>query len=543
MDTESFNYPQALCLYRDTENTSVVVDNIVLTPKHKQFLRLTCSLNHETISKIIIDHISQKHVSPSTSSASPLSPLQTYLRHKMDPVNEYIHVFSVIDDYGMVYHLKCVMQPVHTFTVPLRIVPIAGACATGVSTITASELKRRIQANPAVSASYHSWVERVSAPITQNMIPSYMRLSIEIFDPTADGARGYKRDVNTSKPFMQRLNAQFCTSEAEIEVETASLMTQRQCAWPVCGQVDQMKKLKFKFCAGCKRVAYCSEQCQKSDWRYHRLLCKSGRLGQHDPALMTKECRQEPRCLACDKRASKKCARCRLMCYCSRECQVAHWTTHKIQCTELRKKIASIETVVSQHSPPSSKKIQVAPADNQGALVARIPNASNWDQVSKDPRFIFDKSYQQSVPGKSLFTAAQDQRNGELNWTTNAAKERKVIFEHFNVGSVDALMEFMIRTGISMENYILIDMLVDPQLPVHIIEAIAHGMNPILLVNFEKSRIFAPCHELQCATTSQNSQPVSHENETSLESLLQFMRIDVPHLSDTGNDCCHGIQD
>ena len=69
-----------------------------------------------------------------------------------------------------------------TFTAPLRIVPIAGVCATGVWIVTTDELKRQIKAIPDVSALYQAW-----APITQHMIPSYIRLSIDFFDPTADG--------------------------------------------------------------------------------------------------------------------------------------------------------------------------------------------------------------------------------------------------------------------------------------------------------------------------------------------------------------------
>ena len=514
---ESFNFTQAFCLFRDQADACRVMDNIILVPKDKQFMRLVCAENHEMISRIVVNYIKKK-VSLSTQSA-----LETYLRDKMDQGNEFIHLFSVQDDYGMVYYLKCVMQPSHTFTVPVRIVPLAGACATGVSNVNANELKRRIKANPNVSTLYHSWTEHMSSPITQSDIPIYMRLSMDFFDPTADGRSRYKRDAASSEPFMLHLNAKICPSNEMVEIEArdAAFMSQRQCAWPVCGKLDQMKNFKFKFCAGCKRVVYCSEKCQKSDWRYHRLLCTSGRLGQHDPRLVMKECtkREGPRCLACKNRATKKCSRCLLMCYCSKECQTTHWKSHRTQCTNIREKIVSINKVMCQHGLPSNQNLQVAPADNQGSLVARIPKASNWDQISHDPRFIFDQSYQQSIPGKNLFAAAQAHQKGKLNWATNAENEKKLILGHFSVDSMDALLEFMIKTGISIENYILIDMLVDPELQPHIIECIARGMNPVSLMNFEESRILAPCRELQSME--------NHENDTSLEKILQFMRIGV----------------
>ena len=41
----------------------------------------------------------------------------------------------------------------------------------------------------------------------------------------------------------------------------------------------------------------------------------------------------EPACLECGKEGGlKRCAKCREACYCSRECQVAHWRVHKKAC-------------------------------------------------------------------------------------------------------------------------------------------------------------------------------------------------------------------
>ena len=40
-----------------------------------------------------------------------------------------------------------------------------------------------------------------------------------------------------------------------------------------CETCEKHSSLLMK-CAGCKVVRYCSKECQKYDWKYHRLVCK-----------------------------------------------------------------------------------------------------------------------------------------------------------------------------------------------------------------------------------------------------------------------------
>ena len=40
-----------------------------------------------------------------------------------------------------------------------------------------------------------------------------------------------------------------------------------------CGKVE--KSRKFKQCSSCKCVRYCSQKCQKEQWKDHKLLCQS----------------------------------------------------------------------------------------------------------------------------------------------------------------------------------------------------------------------------------------------------------------------------
>ena len=39
-------------------------------------------------------------------------------------------------------------------------------------------------------------------------------------------------------------------------------------------------------------------------------------------------------CFVCTKPAEKKCTQCKVLAYCSRDCQRMHWRTHKHSCTE-----------------------------------------------------------------------------------------------------------------------------------------------------------------------------------------------------------------
>lgn len=78
----------------------------------------------------------------------------------------------------------------------------------------------------------------------------------------------------------------------------------------------------FQKCSKCMRVAYCSRECQKTDWPTHKHSCR--------PALPTvcEGCQAQQR-----RMTFQACSRCRRVVYCSKECQRSHWPTHRQICS------------------------------------------------------------------------------------------------------------------------------------------------------------------------------------------------------------------
>ena len=42
---------------------------------------------------------------------------------------------------------------------------------------------------------------------------------------------------------------------------------------------------KFRYCSGCRAVAYCSKECQKAHWPDHRLTCRDQRVTAKTPSI------------------------------------------------------------------------------------------------------------------------------------------------------------------------------------------------------------------------------------------------------------------
>lgn len=96
----------------------------------------------------------------------------------------------------------------------------------------------------------------------------------------------------------------------------------------VCNATGSLKK-----CVGCDTkgisIFYCSEQCQKKDWKKnHKNNCFSTAIEEE------KEVEEVEKCKTCGVKSStlKKCSGCQSVLYCNRECQKHDWKKHRHEC-------------------------------------------------------------------------------------------------------------------------------------------------------------------------------------------------------------------
>ena len=98
-------------------------------------------------------------------------------------------------------------------------------------------------------------------------------------------------------------------------------------------------EVNMMVCSKCKIVSYCSKDCQKLNWEQHKQQC----------CKVTPSSELVP-CAHCSLRSasSLKCGRCKCRRYCSHLCQKKDWQLHKIQCNpETTKSIQWQQQLVS----------------------------------------------------------------------------------------------------------------------------------------------------------------------------------------------------
>ncbi|XP_062588473.1 uncharacterized protein LOC134250136 isoform X2 [Saccostrea cucullata] len=94
----------------------------------------------------------------------------------------------------------------------------------------------------------------------------------------------------------------------------------------VCG-----KKGTMKVCQRCKIQKYCSPECQKADWQTHKSHCS-----QEEKSTSRNEKVSDvpsPICANCRSQSARlRCSGCRVVYYCSKDCQMTDWNKHKTSC-------------------------------------------------------------------------------------------------------------------------------------------------------------------------------------------------------------------
>ncbi len=129
-----------------------------------------------------------------------------------------------------------------------------------------------------------------------------------------------------------------------------------------CSRCEK-KSSDLKMCSRCKVAMYCSTKCQTDDWaKSHKAKCKEIRrlkaiLDTQPEELRNKNEEFNERCNGCKKKSSdlKRCSKCNVAVYCSKQCQVDDWAkSHKVNCKEIRRLQANLET---QPEKPAMGKI------------------------------------------------------------------------------------------------------------------------------------------------------------------------------------------
>ena len=123
----------------------------------------------------------------------------------------------------------------------------------------------------------------------------------------------------------------------------------------------------MKKCGRCRQVRYCSQECLDGDRKVHKKVCK--KIGEEKDDDEEEETEKEEKeeeevekegggkgvvgggdeekeeavrvCEKCGKEAMKmnKCSACRLVWYCSRECQLGDWKAHKKACKKVKQEL------------------------------------------------------------------------------------------------------------------------------------------------------------------------------------------------------------
>ena len=102
-----------------------------------------------------------------------------------------------------------------------------------------------------------------------------------------------------------------------------------------CG--DRLKALSK--CTGCRQVKYCSRDCQLADWQSHKVQCKEFSKKGKEQCSGAENNGEKP-FKGCQKCGNPEKARQFCSCgrrYCSRDCQVADWPSHKVECKKRSK--------------------------------------------------------------------------------------------------------------------------------------------------------------------------------------------------------------
>ena len=115
----------------------------------------------------------------------------------------------------------------------------------------------------------------------------------------------------------------------------------RLCGNSLCSRLGRLH------CARCKNEFYCSQPCQKKSWKVHKLSCSENGTKEKIESKSTGVCASQE----CSNPGNLRCSGCRTVGYCSAECQKKDWKQHKVNC---KKTVPTGQDKASDRKPSSS---------------------------------------------------------------------------------------------------------------------------------------------------------------------------------------------
>ena len=154
------------------------------------------------------------------------------------------------------------------------------------------------------------------------------------------------------------------------EKPTAACNKKYACA--NCGVKDR----EMKKCADCGEVKYCSQECQKKNWKVHKRTCKKTSSTLRCKNASSDNCvLDKSHCNFCGEKVTnlKKCGACGRSWYCSQDCQRKDWKEHKKACKVTRETVPASLGVLSATNPSDSTKTMCGGCEKESSSLRLCP--------------------------------------------------------------------------------------------------------------------------------------------------------------------------
>lgn len=227
--------------------------------------RVETRLSLERVDEILSASGHANRVLKKTSHESRRSDVEKYAKLARDLGRPFIHVFSLADQRGTLFYLQDPPQPKIQVVIPLWIVPHAGAMGLKCSNVDIKEYNRRL-----------SLLSGQRKRLTLGNLIHFA--SLTLYEPTASSEKRYREDgknwrvANANSTNLTR--AVYTGKEDRTAV--GPVVRVYRCGWFACTRTG----VKYKYCAGCNRVRYCCQTCQRNAWPSHKLVCRPGLLNK-----------------------------------------------------------------------------------------------------------------------------------------------------------------------------------------------------------------------------------------------------------------------